>query len=151
MFSLRYGGALSIVTGPLVIYADGASRGNPGDSGIGVVIREPGGRVVTTLSESIGHATNNMAEYMALVRGLEEALLLQPSAVSVYVDSELVARQISGVYKVKNPHLHALVERVRRLCRQIPSVSIEHIPREKNREADKLARAGSRKAPAEIL
>jgi ribonuclease HI len=127
----------------LLIFSDGASRGNPGAAGIGVVISSANGKTVKELSENIGETTNNVAEYTALIRGLEEAVKLRAAEVEIHTDSELMARQITGVYKVKAQHLIPLVTRVHSLLRQFSRVSISHVVREHNRTADALARKGS--------
>ena len=121
------------------IAIDGASKGNPGPAGIGVVIYKPGGKVVREICEYIGETTNNVAEYTALIRGLEAALALGATSVQVKTDSELLARQVSGVYKVKASHLAVLSERVRQLMEQFHDASISHVPREENKPADILA------------
>ncbi len=125
----------------LAIYTDGASRGNPGEAAIGVVLKDDQGAVLDTLSEYIGVATNNIAEYMALIRALETAPRFAPTEIAVYMDSQLVVRQIVGQYRVKSGHLLALVERARCLCRLLPVVQFHHIPRAQNTEADALANA----------
>lgn len=130
----------------LLVFTDGAARGNPGPAGIGVVISESGGNVVKETAEHIGCATNNVAEYMALIRGLEEALKLGANEVEIHTDSQLMARQITGVYRVKAEHLIPLMERVRELLRLFRRISISHIVREENRQADALARKASKAA-----
>ena len=124
----------------LVIYVDGASRGNPGRAGAGAVIKDAKGGIVKKLTRDLGSATNNVAEYEALILALEEALILAPgSGVSVFADSELVVKQIRGEYKVKNETLKGLHAIAAKLTSAFPSFKITHIPREKNKEADKLA------------
>ena len=122
------------------ILCDGASRGNPGDSGIGVVIslRDGTGREYK-ISEYIGVGTNNVAEYSALIRGLEEARSLGIRRVNVFLDSELVVRQINGVYKVRNHNLKVLWSRARKILMDFDSYVIKHVERGKNSIADALA------------
>jgi len=126
----------------LVIYTDGGSRGNPGDAGIGVVIYDENGNIIKEISRYIGTQTNNVAEYYALVRGLEEAVSLGAKGVSVYMDSELVVKQIKGEYKVKNEGLRPLYGIAQAYFNSFEAYSINHVKREKNKEADKLANCG---------
>jgi ribonuclease HI len=125
------------------LYIDGASRGNPGEAGIGVVLCNEVGEPVKEISESVGVATNNVAEYRALIRGLEEARALGADTVQVYTDSELLAKQLNGHYGVHSPHLQPLYCRVRSLLRLFKNVTIQHIPRAQNQRADALAKAAS--------
>ena len=122
------------------LFCDGASRGNPGESGIGVVISllDGTGRDYR-ISEYIGVATNNVAEYSALIRGLEEARSLGIRRVNVFLDSELVVRQINGIYKVRNNNLRALWCRARDILMDFDSYVIKHVERERNADADALA------------
>ncbi len=120
------------------IYIDGASKGNPGHSGIGIAIYLDGG-LLKSVSSYIGETTNNIAEYTALIYALEEALLLKAGNVKVNTDSQLLARQINKIYKVRHEGLISLYERAMRLISGFENFSIEHIPREKNALADKLA------------
>jgi ribonuclease HI len=128
----------------LIVYTDGASRGNPGPAAIGVVIRDEQGRVIAKISEAIGRTTNNRAEYLALISGLEEALRLGAESVDLRMDSELIVRQLTGKYRSKE--LKALYKQTLQLLRKFKSYSIEHIPRERNKEADALTRHALRKA-----
>lgn len=128
----------------LIIYTDGASRGNPGPSAIGVVIRDEQGRVIAKISEAIGRTTNNRAEYFALIAGLEEALRLGAERVDLRMDSELIVRQLTGKYRSKE--LKALYKQTHQLLLKFKSYSIQHIPRERNKEADALTRHALRKA-----
>ena len=122
------------------LFCDGASCGNPGDSGIGVVIRPLNGTGKDhRISEYIGIATNNVAEYSALIRGLEEARALGVKRINVFLDSELVVRQINGIYKVRNSNLRTLWDRARHILMDFDSYVITHVEREKNKEADALA------------
>jgi len=122
-----------------LVYTDGASRGNPGPAAIGAVIYDDGGREVHTVSQRIGRATNNEAEYRAAIAGLEAALALGAREVHLMMDSELVVRQLSGRYKVRNPALRRLFGRVRDLQWRFASFSADSIPREQNKRADRLA------------
>ena len=128
----------------LIVYTDGASRGNPGPAAIGVVIRDEQGRVIAKISEAIGRTTNNRAEYFALISGLEEALRLGAERVDLRMDSELIVRQLTGKYRSKE--LKALHKQTLQLLRKFKSYSIEHIPRERNKDADALTRHALRKA-----
>ncbi|MFN3739822.1 MAG: ribonuclease HI family protein [Thermodesulfovibrionales bacterium] len=122
----------------LKLFSDGASSGNPGPAGIGVVIMD--GKEEIEISKPIGIATNNVAEYRALIAGLEKAIKLGAEAVEIYADSELVVRQIKGLYKVRDEDLLRLWKKTNDLLRRFKSYSITHIPREENRKADRLAR-----------
>jgi ribonuclease HI len=126
----------------LVIHIDGASRGNPGPAGYGVVIEDEKGTVIRELAGSLGIATNNVAEYGALLRALEEARRLGAGEVEVYTDSELLARQIGGTYTVKSPRLLPLYREVRAALGAFRSYRIVHIAREENSRADALATQG---------
>lgn len=121
------------------IYADGASRGNPGPSAIGAVIINEAGQSVHQLSRRIGHATNNEAEYKAAIAALEAALGLGVTHVKLYMDSELVVRQLQGRYRVRNPRLLTLWNRLQQLRQRLTGFQVEHLPREHNRLADALA------------
>jgi ribonuclease HI len=135
----------------LVIYADGAARGNPGPAGIGVVIEDERGRVLKELSQFVGQKTNNQAEYIALIQGLETAAEYQADAVQVRLDSELLVRQLRGEYKVKSPLLKPLRNKVQKLLARYKVVGIEHIERAYNRAADRLANRAIDTAPADEL
>lgn len=126
----------------LTAYTDGASRGNPGAAGIGVHILGEGGEVVDEIARAIGKATNNVAEYGAVIAAIRRALELGVTHLTIRTDSELVARHITREYRVKSPKLRPLYEEAERLLRQVPSWKIESIPREENREADRLANLG---------
>lgn len=122
----------------LVLHVDGGARGNPGPAAIGVVISRPDGHVVEELAETIGVSTNNVAEYQALLRGLERAAALGAREIRIVNDSELVARQVNGVYKVKHPAMKPLYsEAISRLSR-FGHWSIESVPRARNADADAL-------------
>ncbi len=125
--------------GRMLIYTDGASRGNPGRAGIGVVLCDTRQNILAEIGEYIGEATNNVAEYRALIRGLERALEYPPVEVEVFCDSELVVKQMNGQYKVKAPSILPLYEEARGLVARLPKWKIRHIRREKNVLADALA------------
>jgi len=123
----------------LVLHIDGASRGNPGEAGFGVHVRDGAGATVTGLYGYLGRATNNVAEYQALLHGLEYALRRGARRVSVYSDSELVVRQVNGQYRVKHPDMLPLHRRARELMARFERVDVAHVRREQNAEADRLA------------
>ena len=123
----------------VTVRVDGASRGNPGPAGIGAVVEFGGSAAPKELCAYIGETTNNVAEYRALLMALEEAGRHAASSLTVLSDSELLVRQLNGVYKVKAPHLKPLHEEARRRLRAFPGVRILHVPREENRRADFLA------------
>ncbi len=126
-------------TREIVARIDGASRGNPGPAAYGVIIEASDGRRLAELNRCLGHATNNVAEYQALLAALDYALEHRYSRLKVFSDSELLARQIEGTYKVRHPDLKALHEQARRGISRLESFSIESVPREENRKADRLA------------
>src|SRR5258706_5622190 len=123
----------------LVAHSDGGARGNPGPAGYGVVIKDEAGRTVAALNEYLGHQTNNFAEYRGLIAALEFAIKHGPKALKVISDSELLVRQIKGIYKVKNAVLQDLHGRAKELIAQLDWFSIGHALREQNRDADRLA------------
>lgn len=125
----------------LTIFTDGASLGNPGPMGIGIAIYR-GKLRIEELSEYIGTGTNNIAEYTAVIRALETAHQLGEKEVHLKSDSQLVIKQLNGEYKVKDPKLKPLKRRIDELCKGL-EVHFEHIPREKNEEADKLSKEGA--------
>ena len=149
-----FGGAItSAPMGYLVAYIDGGARGNPGPAGYGVVVEDEVGRPVAELSEFLGRQTNNYAEYSGLLAALSYTLKHGFKALKVYSDSELLVKQITGEYKVSSPTLKELNRDAGKLIAQLESFEITHLPREKNREADRLAnlamdRGMARKAPA---
>jgi len=122
--------------GKAVLHTDGGARGNPGPAGIGVVLKY--GDQILTYKKYIGHATNNQAEYQAVILGLEKAKEIGASEVDVYLDSELVQQQLSQRYKVKNPDLGVLFVKVWNLAMSFKKVKYIHIYREDNKMADKL-------------
>ena len=123
----------------LIIQTDGASRGNPGPSAIGVVIRDSKKTVVAKISRYIGKTTNNQAEYQAIIAALEKALELKASSIELRTDSQLVACQLNGTYKVKTASIAPLYHKACELLGQFNSAKVEHVPREANSEADRLA------------
>ena len=123
----------------VIINADGAARGNPGPAAIGVTIKDDKGNLIATISRRIGTATNNQAEYRAIIAGLEKAVKLGTRQVKVFSDSELVVRQLNGRYKIKNTSLRILYEDVVKLTGSLEKFSIHHIPRSRNTEVDHLA------------
>jgi ribonuclease HI len=122
----------------LILRVDGGARGNPGPAAIGVVISDPSGTVIEELAETIGVHSNNVAEYRAVLRGLERAGELGAAAVELIGDSELVARQINGIYKVKHPAMKPLYEQARSLLEAFDSWSFRTVPRAENARADEL-------------
>jgi ribonuclease HI len=128
--------------GPLIVACDGAARGNPGPAGIGVQITTPDGAVVAEIARGIGEATNNVAEYTAAIEGLTLARELGARTVTVRSDSQLLVHQLTGRYRVKTPHLQPLHRHVRNLVASFDRVSFEHVGRELNGEADRLANEG---------
>lgn len=123
----------------LIAHSDGGARGNPGPAGYGVVIEDNAGKKIAGLSEYLGHQTNNFAEYQGLIAALEYALQHGPKALKVISDSELLVRQIKGIYKVKNSVLQDLHGRAKELIAKMDWFSIDHALREHNQEADRLA------------
>jgi len=122
-----------------VIHTDGAAEPNPGPAAIGATIKDEQGRLIARISQRIGITTNNQAEYRAIIAALEHAISLGVNRVEMRSDSELVVRQISGVYRVRKPALKPLYHRVKQLQRQLQGFTITHIPRQQNTEAHKLA------------
>jgi ribonuclease HI len=128
----------------LLIYCDGGARGNPGPAAIGAVVLDPSTDPPTrlaTVSESIGVATNNVAEYRALIAALEAADEFPARGVRIRADSQLVVRQLQGRYRVKQPHLRPYFERARELLAAYENVELAHVRREENTEADALVNA----------
>ena len=120
----------------LVAYVDGGSHGNPGPSGIGVVIEANG--EITRIAKWIGHQDNNVAEYVALLEALQHAVAIQARTLHVYSDSEVVVKQMTGEYNCRSPRLYSLNWTCRKLARSM-DFSIAHVSRDKNREANELA------------
>jgi ribonuclease HI len=122
----------------LIINTDGGARGNPGPAGIGVVVRDEGGKIIAGHKQYIGETTNNVAEYKALILGLVEIHKMGATDVLVNMDSELVVKQMKGQYKIKEPGLQLLAGEVFKLIKNFHSVNFNHVRREFNKEADKL-------------
>lgn len=123
----------------LIIFSDGGARGNPGPAGTGAIIYNEDKQVVAEVSNFLGVATNNQAEYQALISALQKAVSLGAVEVACYLDSELVVRQLNREYKVKNKELAPLFLQVYNLSLGFKKISFHHIPREQNKEADRLA------------
>jgi ribonuclease HI len=124
-------------------FTDGASRGNPGDAGIGVVVHDDRGNAAFSLHGYIGRSTNNVAEYTALITLFEHAAGFPCSQLLVHADSELMVRQMNGTYRVRDKGLQPLFQRASALKAGLPfAVTLRHVPREENREADLLANRG---------
>ena len=134
----------------LALYTDGACSGNPGPAGIGVVVQQEGA-VIKEISRFIGAATNNIAEYTAVICALQEALVLKADEVSLFSDSELVCRQVLGQYKVSHAQMRVLYDQVQHLRAGFRRFQIQHIPREENRQADQLARQAIRLEQAKTV
>ena len=126
------------MAGRLVVNVDGGSRGNPGPAAIGVVVSSPEGEILDELGETIGDATNNVAEYRALLRGIEHATELGGTELELIGDSELVVKQVRGEYRVKDAGLKPLHAQVKAALAGLGSWSIRNVPREQNAEADRL-------------
>lgn len=120
------------------IFIDGAARGNPGESGIGVLIKNTD-HEIREIKKYLGTRTNNQAEYTALITALESAQDLKDKKIKIFTDSLLVANQINGLWKVKHPEIIPLNKKARELFKTYSSISIQHVPREQNSEADRLA------------
>ncbi|HZS93190.1 MAG TPA: ribonuclease HI family protein [Chloroflexota bacterium] len=123
----------------LILETDGASRGNPGLAGAGVVIRDENGRRLETIGKFLGVTTNNQAEYQALIAGLEAVGHHNPEAVEVHSDSELLVKQMNGQYRVRNPAILPLYARAMELTVALGDVTYTYVPRERNSGADALA------------
>ena len=121
------------------MFADGAARGNPGPAGAGAVLYDDEGKLVAELARPLGHATNNVAEYSALILGLEEAKRRGASAIEVRMDSLLVVQQMRGLWRIKHPGLIPLALRAGELLASFPEREIRHVPREDNAAADELS------------
>ena len=129
----------------LTAYVDGAARGNPGPAGIGVFIAGEDGTPLKEIGEPLGRTTNNVAEYSALIRALEEARSLGGVTIKIFTDSELMAHQVNGKYKVKAAHLLALHQRACQLLALFDKSSVTHVRRELNKRADALSNIGADK------
>jgi ribonuclease HI len=127
------------IEGAITAYCDGGSRGNPGPAGFGVHIEDSEGKTVAQLSEFVGRKTNNFAEYSGLLAALNYALEQGYPQLKVISDSELMVKQIKGQYRVQSPELRPLYEEAKRRIARLDSFQIQHVLREKNRHADRLA------------
>ena len=123
----------------LEIFSDGACSGNPGEAAIGVVIRQDK-KTIKSIGESIGEATNNIAEYKAFIRALKEAEALKAAEIIIHTDSELLFKQLRGTFGIKNDQLKVLADEIKILAKGFKRVEFKRIPREENREADRLAK-----------
>jgi ribonuclease HI len=123
----------------LLVYTDGAARGNPGPAGAGAILRDSDGTVLAEIAEPLGRATNNVAEWTAVLLALEEARRLGATHVDLRMDSELVARQISGIYRVKHPDLKPIHAAVMDRLGRLDGYTVGHVPRELNKDADRLS------------
>ncbi len=128
----------------VTLYTDGACSGNPGPAGIGFVILDPEGHELESHSEAIGRTTNNVAEYTALIRGLERCQALGATTVNVVSDSELMVRQMTGVYQVKNANMKPLHAAAKALAAGLGKVQYRHVLRHENSRADGLASSAIR-------
>jgi len=122
----------------LEIFTDGGSRGNPGPAGVGAILKDENGAVVGEVSKYIGLATNNTAEYLAVIYAMQEAIYRGARSVVINVDSQLIARQIKGQYKVKDQNLKKFCDLILNLFRGFDKVEVREVPREENKEADRL-------------
>ena len=133
--------------GVWTIYCDGASRGNPGPAGAGAALFNPRGEVEAQLARYLGETTNNVAEYQALILGLQEAVRLGAKKLQVFADSELLVRQLNGQYRVKSPHLLPLWRLAKNELQNFEAYTISHVPRAENSLADDLANQGIDQRP----
>ena len=122
-----------------LVFIDGASRGNPGPASVGVVFQDKTGHTTKKISVAIGVATNNTAETLALIFALQEAIIMKVDPLQVFTDSELIAKQFSGEYKIKDASLKVLSLLVNHLRQGFKHLSVTHVPREKNKQADQAA------------
>ena len=129
----------------LIINTDGLSKNNPGQAAIGAVLKDPRGKIVSTISQSIGIASNNVAEYRAIIAALEAALKHSADEIELRSDSELVVNQLNGRYKIKSTALRPFYLEAAKLLGQFKKVSIKYVPREQNTEADRLANEALKK------
>ena len=132
----------------IVAYTDGGSRGNPGPAGYGVRLEDASGALVAELSGALGIATNNVAEYRGLLAALEWARAHGVTSLCVRSDSELLVKQMKGLYRVRNPGLQPLHRQAQQIARQVGHVRFEHVRRERNTEADRLANQAMDEAAA---
>lgn len=137
------------VGGTLHLFTDGGSRGNPGQSAIACILEDPArGVTIQEYKERIGIETNNVAEYRALIKGLELAIPHHPNRLVCHMDSELIVKQLSGEYRVKMPTLQPLFDEIKRLSDELPDVVFKHIPRSDNYRADALVNQALDELPA---
>jgi len=129
----------------LKIYTDGASWGNPGPAAIGAIVKDEQQKVLVKVSRYIGEGTNNQAEYQAVIAALKEAIRFKADSVTVYLDSELVAKQLNGSYKVRNLFLFPLHKEAAELCKKFTKLSVVLVGHEGNSEAHALAKAALKK------
>jgi ribonuclease HI len=132
------------------LHTDGGARGNPGPAGIGVVLFDMDGNVIGEIAQGIGAATNNVAEYTALIEGLDLALRKGVTDLKVFMDSQLVVSQVKGEWKIKNERLRSLAAKAQTLLSKFNSASLEHVRREQNADADKLANQGMDQAELDL-
>ena len=128
-----------MVFNKVIIHTDGVSKNNPGQAAIGATIKDERGQLIASVSRRIGWATNNQAEYRAIIAALEKAIDLGARQVELNSDSELVVRQINGQYRVKKAALKPLYQQIKELQGRLEGFTIRSIPRQQNKEADKLA------------
>ncbi len=123
----------------IIIYSDGASRGNPGPAGAGAVLKDKNGDLLTEVCDYLGEVTNNQAEYRALLLAVEKAKLLGATELAIHADSELMVKQVLGEYKVKNAGIKPIYQQLTSLLREFSTYTIDYVPRAQNAEADELA------------
>ena len=128
----------------IILYSNGASLGNPGKAGVGVIVCHEDGKVIKRVAKFIGITTNNVAEYMALIFALEEALYLRAKEVQCFLDSQLLVRQLEGTYKVKDRKLGLFHSQVRHLESFFEKVNFNYVVRSANKQADRLAKVAAR-------
>lgn len=133
-----------------VLHTDGGARGNPGPAGIGVVLEDESGESIGEIAEGIGRATNNVAEYRALIAGLELAVEMGVTDIEILADSELVVSQMTGEWKIKDNKLRPLALRANSLLNRFETYSLRHVRREENADADKLANQGMDQAELDL-
>ncbi|MDP3994056.1 MAG: ribonuclease HI family protein [bacterium] len=130
----------------IIIYTDGGARGNPGPAAYGIVVYNSEGKIIKRIGKFLGERTNNEAEYEGVIAALEEAAKLAARYVDFYLDSELVVRQLNNIYRAKNQRMQGLLLRVRNLETKFKKITYTHVPREKNKLADKLVNEAIDKA-----
>ncbi len=135
----------------VVINTDGTAEPNPGPAAIGATIKDEHGKLISSISQPIGRATNNQAEYRAIIAALGSAIRLGASQVEIWSDSELVVRQINGRYRVKAASIKPLYQKVKQLQSSLEGFTITHIPRQQNTEADNLANIALKRPHTTIL